>query len=68
MTKTLILLFISLLATLGVSAQELQAKININHSKVQGTDASAVIVIITIVYRTIIETDEHITLTIFIPR
>ena len=40
MTKTLILLFISLLATLGVSAQELQAKININHSKVQGTDAS----------------------------
>jgi hypothetical protein len=29
-----------MLAVLGINAQELQVKVNINHSKIQGTDAS----------------------------
>ena len=40
MTRLLITLASLLLPTLGIHSQELEAKITINHSKVQGTDAS----------------------------
>ena len=35
-----LLTVILMLAVLGINAQELQVKVNINHSKIQGTDAS----------------------------
>ena len=38
--KTALLTVILMLAVLGINAQELQVKVNINHSKIQGTDAS----------------------------
>ena len=38
--RLLVALFTSHFSLLTSSAQELEAKININHSKVQGTDAS----------------------------
>ena len=40
MTRLLIAIAILLLPALDINSQELEAKININHSKVQGTDAS----------------------------
>ena len=40
MTRLLIALAVLLLPALDIHSQELEAKININHSKVQGTDAS----------------------------
>jgi hypothetical protein len=40
MTRLLIVVALLLLPALDVHCQELEAKININHSKVQGTDAS----------------------------
>jgi hypothetical protein len=38
--KKALLTVILMLAVLGINAQELQVKVNINHSKIQGTDAS----------------------------
>ena len=38
--KTALLTVILMLAVLGINAQELQVKVNVNHSKIQGTDAS----------------------------
>ena len=38
--KTALLTVILILAVLGINAQELQVKVNVNHSKIQGTDAS----------------------------
>jgi hypothetical protein len=38
--KTALLTVIFILAVLGINAQELQVKVNVNHSKIQGTDAS----------------------------
>ena len=38
--KTALLTVTLMLAVLGINAQELQVKVNINHSKIQGTDAS----------------------------
>jgi hypothetical protein len=38
--KTSLLAVILILAVLGINAQELQVKVNVNHSKIQGTDAS----------------------------
>jgi hypothetical protein len=38
--KTALLTAILILAVLGINAQELQVKVNVNHSKIQGTDAS----------------------------
>lgn len=38
--KKALLTVILMLAVLGISAQELQVKVNVNHSKIQGTDAS----------------------------
>ena len=35
-----LLTVILMLAVLGINAQELQVKVNVNHSKIQGTDAS----------------------------
>ena len=35
-----LLTVILILAVLGINAQELQVKVNVNHSKIQGTDAS----------------------------
>ena len=40
MTRLLIAIALLLLPALDINSQELEAKININHSKVQGTDAS----------------------------
>ena len=40
MIRLLIAITVLLLPTLDVHSQELEAKININHSKIQGTDAS----------------------------
>ncbi len=40
MTRLLIAIALLLLPALDIHSQELEAKININHSKVQGTDAS----------------------------
>lgn len=40
MTRLLIAIALLLLPALDIQSQELEAKININHSKVQGTDAS----------------------------
>ena len=40
MTRLLIAIAVLLLPALDIHSQELEAKININHSKVQGTDAS----------------------------
>ncbi|MCH5309752.1 MAG: DUF4835 family protein [Prevotella sp.] len=40
MSRTLTLITLLLFAALGVRAQELQARITINHSQVQGTDVS----------------------------
>ena len=38
--KKALLTVILMLAVLGINAQELQVKVNVNHSKIQGTDAS----------------------------
>ena len=38
--KKALLSIILLLAVLGIKAQELQVKVNVNHSQIQGTDAS----------------------------
>ena len=38
--KTALLTVILILAVLGINAQELQVKVNVNYSKIQGTDAS----------------------------
>ena len=38
--KKALLIIILMLAVLGINAQELQVKVNINHSQIQGTDAS----------------------------
>ena len=38
--KKALLSIIILLAVLGIKAQELQVKVNVNHSQIQGTDAS----------------------------
>ena len=38
--KTALLTVTLMLAVLGINAQELQVKVNVNHSKIQGTDAS----------------------------
>lgn len=38
--KKALLTVILILAVLGINAQELQVKVNVNHSKIQGTDAS----------------------------
>lgn len=38
--KKALLIPILMLAVLGINAQELQVKVNINHSQIQGTDAS----------------------------
>ena len=38
--KTALLTVILILAVLGINAQELQVKVNVNHNKIQGTDAS----------------------------
>lgn len=38
--KRLIIILLSILAVLQVEAQELQAKVTINHNQIQGTDAS----------------------------
>ena len=38
--KTALLAVILILAVLGINAQELQVKVNVNYSKIQGTDAS----------------------------
>jgi hypothetical protein len=38
--KEALLITILMLAVLGINAQELQVKVNINHSQIQGTDAS----------------------------
>ena len=38
--KKALLIFLLMLAVLGINAQELQVKVNINHSQIQGTDAS----------------------------
>ena len=38
--KKALLTVILMLAVLGINAQELQVKVNINHSQIQGTDAS----------------------------
>ena len=35
--KTALLTVILILAVLGINAQELQVKVNVNHSKIQGT-------------------------------
>ena len=40
MNKKTLLISIFMLAVLGINAQELQVKVNINHSQIQGTDAS----------------------------
>ena len=40
MTRLLIACIITLFPALAINCQELEAKININHSKIQGTDAS----------------------------
>ena len=40
MTRLFIVLAALLLPALDIHSQELEAKININHSKIQGTDAS----------------------------
>ena len=39
-SKKALLIIILMLAVLGINAQELQVKVNINHSQIQGTDAS----------------------------
>ena len=39
-SKKALLLVILVLAVLGINAQELQVKVNVNHSQIQGTDAS----------------------------
>ncbi|MBE6265773.1 MAG: DUF4835 family protein [Prevotella ruminicola] len=38
--KKALLIILLMLAVLGINAQELQVKVNINHSQIQGTDAS----------------------------
>ena len=38
--KKALLTVMLMLAVLGINAQELQVKVNVNHSKIQGTDAS----------------------------
>ena len=39
-SKKALLTIICLLAVLGINAQELQVKVSVNHSQIQGTDAS----------------------------
>ena len=40
MIRNTCLTILTLLAVLGIHAQELQVKVSVNHSQIQGTDAS----------------------------